>query len=162
MRVEAPPSHRTKRGFALTLAALSTAVFIAAVGCSSSQDPAGARAPEAAPAEYPSQSYQQGTAGAAPTTTALPGTSQSAKTPDEAFAALDQAEKDLTASLDVSKPVPLSTDRCTVVCKALASMKNAATRVCELTTDSRCDDAKSRLAKAETKAKAACPACEGG
>ena len=98
----------------------------------------------------PSQTYpQQGVS------------SQRAATVDEALADLGKAERDLSESLDPQRAVPLGTDRCTVVCKALSSMRASATRLCELTTDERCDDAKARLTKAESKAKSACPACEG-
>jgi hypothetical protein len=83
------------------------------------------------------------------------------RTVDEALAALAKAEQELATSIDSKKAEPLATDRCTVICKALASMRHAASELCELTDDGRCDDAKARLAKAETRAKEACPTCGG-
>ncbi len=88
-----------------------------------------------------------------------PGVDSGFRTVADAATDFSKAEKDLTEALDPTEAVPMATDRCAIVCKALASMRNAAGHVCELTTDDRCDDARSRLAKAESRAKAACPVC---
>lgn len=75
---------------------------------------------------------------------------------------LDAAEKALDLALDGKDMagVPLSTaaDRCTLVCKALDSMRSAAAHVCELD-QSRCDGVKTRVQRAEQRAKDSCPSC---
>ncbi|NUP12019.1 MAG: hypothetical protein HOW73_38725 [Polyangiaceae bacterium] len=75
--------------------------------------------------------------------------------------ALDDAEKELLSAIDNKKASgePLDTsDRCSVVCKALASMQRSAKQVCSLAAD-RCNAANERLKSATERAKAACPAC---
>ncbi|MFO0553278.1 MAG: hypothetical protein U0271_33145 [Polyangiaceae bacterium] len=49
-------------------------------------------------------------------------------------------------------------DRCSIVCRALASMRVSATELCKLD-EERCPSARERLTRAETRAREACPAC---
>ena len=91
-----------------------------------------------------------------------PGVDSGRTTLSDAAADMAKAEKDLSEALDSSRAIPLTTDRCAIVCKALASMRVAAGHLCELTADDRCDDAKTRLARAESRAREACPVCTGG
>jgi hypothetical protein len=74
---------------------------------------------------------------------------------------LDRAERELEGALagKDAQGEPLSSgDRCTVVCKALGSMRRSADEICKLE-PARCDAARSRVSKAELRAKDACPAC---
>lgn len=79
-----------------------------------------------------------------------------------AAADLDLAEKELDLALAdkdaAGQPLATGTDRCTVVCKALASMRRSADQICGIDA-SRCADARARVMKAEQRAKDACPAC---
>ena len=77
------------------------------------------------------------------------------------FDDLDKAERELLRAIDERPTVAegLSTaDRCTTVCKALASMRRSADQICTLDA-SRCTDARARVTRAEDRAKSACPAC---
>lgn len=75
---------------------------------------------------------------------------------------LDAAEKALDLALEGKDMagVPLATtgDHCALVCKALDSMRSAAAHVCELD-QSRCDGVKTRVQRAEQRAKDSCPSC---
>lgn len=113
----------------------------------------------------PADPYRAGTATATPT---APGTQElnagttTPRTLTEAEDSLGEAEKQLDKLIGTGpQPSPLSTDGCATVCKALASIKNAAAHVCALSTDepARCESAKSRADKAEERAKSACPSC---
>jgi hypothetical protein len=79
-----------------------------------------------------------------------------------AAADLDTAEKELDLALAdkdaAGQPLATGTDRCTVVCKALASMRRSADQICGIDA-SRCEGARARVTKAEQRAKDACPAC---
>jgi len=80
----------------------------------------------------------------------------------EAEAALTSAEQDLDKLVGTDpKPTPLSTDGCVTVCKAIASIRNAAEHVCALSPDepARCESAKGRADRAAERAKSACPTC---
>ena len=53
-------------------------------------------------------------------------------------------------------------DGCEVACRALASMRRSADRLCGLSAGGdagRCDDARGRVTRAEGKVKERCPAC---
>lgn len=94
--------------------------------------------------------------------------------------AFDEAEKQLEALFlsndgvaepgeDPSVPKPQSQageplqarDRCEVACKALASMKRSADRVCEMTGegDTRCEHLRERVERARSRVYESCPAC---
>lgn len=84
------------------------------------------------------------------------------KDANEAEAALASAEQELDKLVGTEpKPTPLSTDGCVTVCKAIASIRNAAEHVCALSQDepSRCESAKGRADRAAERAKSACPSC---
>jgi hypothetical protein len=53
-------------------------------------------------------------------------------------------------------------DGCATACRALSSMRRAATHLCDLAGDSdaRCDSAKGRVANAEERVRASCSECE--
>jgi hypothetical protein len=129
-------------------------------GCAAHPPPsAGATAASPAPpADYAAPTTQQKGA----------GLGEEAEDPAQALA---NAEKQLEVALGgeagVSdpgprpQPAPLGTDRCDVVCRALASIRRSADRLCELSTDDpgRCKDARARVTKAEDRARGACPTC---
>lgn len=54
-------------------------------------------------------------------------------------------------------------DACEVACRALASMRRSADRLCELSSGDagRCDDARARVTRAEGRVRDRCPACHG-
>lgn len=101
----------------------------------------------------------------APTTPGQPDMSPGTTAPRNATEAEDEltkAERDLEKLVGAEPaPTPLSTDACATVCKALASIRNAAEHVCALSTDdpSRCESARKRAERAEERAKSACPSC---
>ncbi len=145
-----PTSSRARSGSALL-------AILLVIGCAASpQTPTSAEYPASqGPAMQPG--VQQAPAPFESSKT--PGIDSGSRTVGDAATDFSKAEKDLTDALDPTKAVPMATDRCAIVCKALASMRNAAGHLCELTSDDRCDDARSRLAKAESRAKEACPVC---
>ncbi len=53
-------------------------------------------------------------------------------------------------------------NRCSVACKAFASMKRSADNVCEMTSedDERCEGLRDRVERARRVVKASCPACD--
>lgn len=75
---------------------------------------------------------------------------------------LDDAEKQLDFALQnktaLGEPLDTSTDRCTIVCRALTSMRTSAKHVCSLAAE-RCQSANDRVKNAEERARGACPAC---
>lgn len=84
------------------------------------------------------------------------------KSATEAEDALTSAERELERLVGTdSAPSPLSTDGCVTVCKAVASIRNAAEHVCALSQDepSRCESARDRAERAAERAKSACPSC---
>jgi hypothetical protein len=117
------------------------------------EPPTGAAAGTKAPAtKTPS------TAPVPPTTTkpgadAGGGGGSKANTIGAAQASFDDARKTFIAAAD-----------CIHMCKALTSMSNATTHLCELTQGSseqkRCTDAKSKLAAADAKVKSTCGGCD--
>lgn len=142
------------------LGAILVAACLAPLACASRSQTEAATPSSAADA--PGAPYAGGTSAAqpAPPQAGYPQAGSGAKaTLEESRSDFDKAEHELADALDPAKAVPLATDRCTLVCKALASMRTAASHLCELTADDRCDDAKARLAKAESRAKEACPVC---
>ena len=52
--------------------------------------------------------------------------------------------------------------RCTIACKALASMKRSANRICDMTGegDSRCESLRERVERARSRVFSSCPSCE--
>ncbi len=138
------------------VAALGVAASLAA--CSKSQEPAAA--PE--PATVTGQQLQQAPAAPADAGAGLP--SQPGYAPNlgtDPYGDLDRAEREIEAALvgNDTAGQPLATgDRCTTVCKALASMRRSADQICSLDA-TRCTAAKDRLTKAEERAKQACPTC---
>ena len=126
------------------------------VACAASEK----KAEEPAPVVKQADSYATG----APALTA-PGQQQlqmPSYNVSSATADLDSAEKELELALAdkdaAGQPLATGTDRCTVVCKALASMRRSADQICGIDA-SRCADARARVNKAEQRAKDACPAC---
>lgn len=62
------------------------------------------------------------------------------------------------------EPLAGGGDACAVACRALASMRRSAERLCGLATGApaeamRCDDARTRVTRAEGRVKQRCPAC---
>ncbi len=112
------------------------------------------------PQQYPGQQYpgQQGYPAAQATS---PGVTY-ATPPGSPAADLDVAERALDLAIlgqDPSgQPLAAGLDRCTTVCDALASMRRSADHVCQLDA-ARCDDAKTRVQRAEERARSACPVC---
>lgn len=114
---------------------------------------------DAPPAESPAATgaAQEGSPALAGQTASPPDT----PTIQSPFEELDKAEKELLRAIDERPTVAegLSTaDRCTTVCRALASMRRSAEQICTLDA-SRCTDARARVTRAEDRAKSACPAC---
>ncbi|MBL9025273.1 MAG: hypothetical protein JNL21_23975 [Myxococcales bacterium] len=122
----------------------------------------------AASKEMPAESAAAGAA-AEPATKTGPGRPATGNAPPAQpeltnrtpFEELDRAEQELAGALERKPNVAdgLATgDRCTTVCKALASMRRSADQICTLDAQ-RCPDARARVTKAEERAKSACPAC---
>jgi hypothetical protein len=148
------------RAHAVASLCLVTALAGVALGTGCSAKSA-APADAAAPTQQQYQpGYPQGdaTTGAAPTA----AIQNPFATGPDAMSELDRAEHDfenaVTGKDSMGQPLSAGTDTCQTVCKALASMRNAADHVCELAKD-RCDDAKSRVTRAENRAKESCPLC---
>jgi hypothetical protein len=99
---------------------------------------------------------------------------------DEAPAAAAR-EDDLERSAKKDRPAPKATasryaepspaagpsngaGRCSTACKALDSMRRAASRMCDLLGDgdAQCSDARGRLARSEARVASVCPSCSGG
>ncbi len=138
---------------------------VVVVGCSDKQgqgsktpsDPSDSPAPQPQPlgAPGPVQSYPQ----------PLPpywdgGSKPELATREDAEKALVAAEAELSGVLDGTIEA-LGDARCVRSCKALASMRRAVGRLCELTgdDDERCENAKSRLSTSEKKVAAAGCSC---
>jgi len=67
---------------------------------------------------------------------------------------LTTLERDLAREADA-----LSTSDCAVACRALASIRRAADRICALDPDTRCAAARAKAAEAAEAVRRACPAC---
>ena len=146
----------SRRPGATIAAWAALAILIQLVACAAKQD-----------AQEPATAAQKETAGA--DATGAPGLgaqqqqyqmpSYSLPTAADDF---DRAEKELELALSdkdaAGQPLATGTDRCTLVCKALASMRRSADQICGIDA-SRCGDARARVTKAEQRAKDACPAC---
>ncbi len=105
-------------------------------------------------------------AGAAPTPVAtayLPiAPPEEMRTATDAQAAFDGAESRIQRLVGSGvKAQPLSTDGCETACQALASMRRATDRLCDLTSDepSRCSDARGRLDRATQRVREVCSDC---
>lgn len=73
-----------------------------------------------------------------------------------------KSERDGEAAGARAAPMAKSpADRCTVACRALASMQRSAERLCDLSGDgdTRCSDAQGRVDRASRAVKSACPGC---
>lgn len=153
-----------KQNLALTFGGLSCAAalaFVAGAGCSAREEPMTAQ--DAAPgiATSPPPGVQNYPQQANP----LPPMQGPVTDPNAAQSNLDLAEKELGFALQNKTLLgePLDTtgkDKCSVVCKALTSMRNSAQQVCTLAAD-QCASATDRVKKAEERARGACPTCSG-
>ena len=129
--------------------------LVCLVGCSA-QEPSYPAAPSYAPG-YPATTAQ-------PQYFSEPGKAPVSGFPalqplDAELLTMDRDEQLINSVLASDQPVPLAEgDRCTVICKALSSMRQSATHICQLAAD-RCEGAQARVRKAEERAKDACPAC---
>jgi hypothetical protein len=137
-------------------------VLALAVGCA-------ARAPGAPPKSEarPEAATDQ----AAPSTTQEPGPSPGAGFAQPGYplpqpldveshwATLDAEEKRLDLALAGDATALSTGDRCSVICKSLASMRTSAGHVCKLADPDRCKAAEIRVRKAEERTKDACPQC---
>lgn len=151
-----------RQNLALTCGALACAAALAlgaGVGCSAREEPMTAQdaAPGFATSPPPATQYPQ---------QASPTTPPPVLDAHAAQANLDQAEKELGFALQdktiLGEPLDSSggKDKCTIVCKALGSMRNSAQQVCALAAD-QCASATERVKRAEERARGACPACAG-
>lgn len=75
-----------------------------------------------------------------------------------AFAAPSEEVTTLEARLS-NETTELSTSDCAAACKALASIRRAADRICELEPGPRCDAARSKADEATRRVREACPEC---
>lgn len=150
-----------RQNLALTVGGLSCMTafaFLAGVGCSAREEPMSAK--DAAPPGYETAPGMQSHPQQASPTTPMPAPVTDA---NAAQSNLDMAEKELGFALQNKTLLgePLDTtgkDKCSVVCKALSSMRNSAQQVCTLAAD-QCASATDRVKKAEERARGACPAC---
>jgi MYXO-CTERM domain-containing protein len=78
----------------------------------------------------------------------------SAQTP-EAQATVTSMMGELDAAI-----AALDINDCNAACEAIASMKRAAERICDLEPGPRCDTARAKVEEARKKVRAACPTCE--
>jgi MYXO-CTERM domain-containing protein len=70
---------------------------------------------------------------------------------DDVDSLLKQLQQDYSA---------LSTQDCTIACKAYASIRRAADRICGLEPGPRCNDARTKADDAQRRVQAACPDCQ--
>ena len=78
------------------------------------------------------------------------------------FVATDASAADEVTTLETQlgkEASELSTSDCAAACKALASIRRAADRICELEPGPRCDAARSKAENATKKVREACPEC---
>ncbi len=155
----------------------------AGVPACASQLPAGSANPQAAQPAQEGASAQPSTfAEPPPSAPTASSAGEAPKTVEEALAQLDRAQKELDmlgpdfkakadtagtsqqgAGTPLSQRAPGSTEEargqgCFSACRALASMSRATEHLCQLagSTDSRCEDAKDRLANAHKRVTDAC------
>ncbi len=163
------------------LTSSAIALALGAAGCASASK-------DAAAPEAPSAGEAAPTAAASPPMDAPQPAPQFPFSEDdeEPGGALARAEAELDAALrgrrelakppvgaetsppkkaeEPSKEGPLSeADSCTTACRALASMRRSAERICDHAgggaTPGRCDDARSRVTKAESRVRERCASC---
>jgi len=65
----------------------------------------------------------------------------------------------LEKQLETEQSLALSTTDCAVACRALASMRRAADRLCEVDQNERCAGAKKKVEDAARRVREACPEC---
>lgn len=141
--------------FALAFSAISASAAV--FGCSAQSKEPAAPAQEKVSDAAPYLAQPGHVAGAAPQMT-LPSTLSLA----EEEAAFELAEKHtgfaIEGKSDLGQPLAAGADRCTTVCKALASMRASAEHICQLDA-TRCNSVKERVERSEKRAKDACPTC---
>lgn len=153
-----------RRGPARPAPAIAALLGLVAVGCAASSKP-GAPAQEAAPSSAGDASPLA--APSAPEQPALSAGSADGAGSGSVSAAqaeLDRAERDLEALLSgaAQRSTPLATDECSTACRALGSMQRSLLKLCEIgdaAEASRCESARSRVARAEARVRERCPAC---
>ena len=140
-------------------------------GCSEAPS---AKTAQAAPASPPNAGYAESPTSeggtAAPTPPPQPSQYDVSSTNDlrtvaDAQASLSASEAKITGLLGTGpKAVRLSGDGCDVACAALASMKRATDRLCDLSTDEppRCTDARARVDRASARVREVCSDCATG
>jgi hypothetical protein len=91
----------------------------------------------------------------APSPAPDPGT-----TPPRAPLPQPRPPRDIDRAPD-TPPAVAASDRCSIACRALASMQSAATHLCALAgqTDARCQSARTRVENAQIRVRAQCPSC---
>lgn len=176
MRLSHGPGHspRSFRAGALALALL-------AAGCAVKSAEPMAPSSEATTAAPAADAAAAGSE-AAPAQAPAPVTSADERDPvialAEAEGALDRALRGATPSPSRARadeggekkaeaqprtaPEAEGGDGCEVACRALASMRRSAARLCDLAAGGeagRCDDARARVTRAEGRVKERCPAC---
>jgi hypothetical protein len=191
--VTSPRERRCAAGLRRALAAVALCALAALVGCAARPaadtaapaSPEGAAAPAIAPGG-PAPLAPEAPRAPAPAREAPPeaAAAPSGADPGDPMRELADAEGALLRALGGEAPRPAprtsgdakggaaapappraSADPCLVACRALASMRRSAARLCELsgaTRDPRCDDARARVARAEERVRARCPACHEG
>lgn len=95
------------------------------------------------------------------------GTTQQGEVPDaKPMVVQEEQLRDAQASFDdAAKAFTAAGSDCARLCKALSSMSNATSRLCDLAKDGpeaeqkKCADAKERLTQAEAKVKSSCGGC---
>lgn len=163
-------------------AIIGVALALGAPACSAMKSAGEPQSPPTAAAYGAQPGYPQGNAAS---TTDAPGPAPAPEAPkpaekkveDEAdpAAALARAEAEIDRAFAPGKRAPAEAggaprkeeplaDSCSIACRALASMRRSADRVCELAPSAspdapRCDDAKERLGRAERRVRERCPAC---
>lgn len=150
------PSSESPHSLRLAGAAIAGAVLVGVTLAACASSPAVNDPGKATPTYDATSGVEPPTANTMTVGGAKPGSA------GEAESELTSAEKDLEKLIGTGpEPSPLSTDGCVNVCKAVASIKTAAEHVCALSADepSRCESAKTRAARAEERAKSACPSC---
>lgn len=143
---------RAKAFAALAIAPLALWAGALVQGCSSQPEPA-----------TPQRAGDAAVQSTAPEATAAPSFSiSSLDTVEGASAKLDLAEKQLDLALqgkdERGAQLDTSSDKCSIVCRALASMRESAKHVCGLAAD-RCESANDRVKRAEERARGGCPVC---
>jgi MYXO-CTERM domain-containing protein len=81
-----------------------------------------------------------------------------AQTPKPQGSSLTELVDSMMGELD-AKLDALDTNNCGAACEAIASMRRAAERICELEPGPRCDAARAKVEGARKKVLAACPSC---